>query len=346
MLKGLKLALILALFQFLFCNCQSDDSQPSSTLDSIDGFNTSLLKKAIDNASNLPNFYALLVVKDNNIVVEKYFNGKNQNSLFHLRSITKNFTSAVANVALKQGLFNDIDSSIKTFYPNLVEGGKEEITIRHLLNMSSGLQWNEEEEIVDFLTGNKTNSITDMLTRELTSAPGNVFNYNTILPHILSDIISKQSNRPYIDYVKQELLDPLGITDFDWERASEGAVWGGGGLQIKARDLVKFGKLYLNDGIWKDAQLISKEWVISSKTTQIQTDSPTTGYSNYWWIAQNLNTPLYFGNGFGGQTLMLLPEKNIMIIAFQEHFVGFEQNDLQWNNFLSDVFQPLFNSIE
>ena len=115
------------------------------------GFDKEGLNTALDNADGLSNFYSLLVIRNNKIAVEEYYNGKNANDLFHFRSITKNISSALAGIALEEELIDSVDTSLSKYYPDLITGDKETITIRNMLNMSSGVKWGENDEIIDVL---------------------------------------------------------------------------------------------------------------------------------------------------------------------------------------------------
>ncbi|WP_190809165.1 serine hydrolase [Flagellimonas sp. S3867] len=339
-------------FVTCFFACQQSDSETSPEDSEMptevirDGLNIVSLQTAVKNAAESSNFYGLLVVKDEKVVVEEYFRGKEAGDLFPIRSITKNFTSALTGIAIEQGLINGLDYQIKDMYSELAGTSKEQITIGHLLNMSSGLQWNEEQEIEDLLGLNIQDPIGNLLSRDLESEPGATFNYNTLSPHVVTDIIAKISNGTFRDYAIENLLDPLGITSFEWETDPDGNAWGGVGLELRTHDLIKFGQLFLNNGMWNGQELIPEEWVTLSSTAQIDIPQSATKYSLQWYVADNLDRKVYFGQGFGGQALMLIPEDNMMIIAVQEYLVSFAQNNQQWNNFLEKVFPPIYQSIQ
>ncbi len=342
----------LVLSLFLICvSCDKDDTvEPidsywQTALPQEHGLNPDSIQQVLRKAEDLENIYALLVARDNRLVVEKYFHGKGPNDLLHLRSITKNFTSTLTGIAIQQGIIPSLDTTIWTYYPNLVTDEKKAITLRHLLNMSSGLVWNEDQEINPLLDHEIIDPVSVVLQRNLESGPGSAFNYNTVLPHIVSDIISMEVGQTFEDYAKEQILSPLGIDRYQWLRDNNGSVWGGVGLQLTARDLAKFGQLILNDGRWENQSLINAEWVEMIQDPQIQTNG-SAGYSLQWWISQTFPTKLFFGNGYGGQALMLLPDKNILVVAMQEFFVLPDQNEKQWRNFVEDLFIPIFNAIE
>ncbi len=334
--------------------CTSDDDQLIQPLDEFWvaespenlGFDESALQEVMNEAERLANFKALLIIRGGKLAVEEYWIGSNVNSLHHLRSITKNFTSSMIGIALEQGEIAAVDASLADYYPDL-NTSKAAITIRHLLNMSSGLIWDEDTEVLDLIEGRITEPVSDQLSRELDTIPGTLFNYNSASTHVLADLLSKQSNLPFEHLVEDQLFEPLGIADYQWDRDPNGAVWGGFGLQLTARDLAKLGQLYLNSGHWEGQQVIPGSWVSASSTEQILLPrSSTAGYSNQWWISKSLNTQLFYGQGYGGQGLMILPDEQMVVVVFQEHLVSGEQSIRQWRNFIDNVFLPLLDTVD
>ncbi|MGW9686717.1 serine hydrolase domain-containing protein [Flagellimonas sp. 2504JD1-5] len=344
--------LLYPIFAILLIACQKDDAEtipedsenPTDVIQ--DGLNITLLQKAVKNASESSNFHGLLVIKDKKVVIEEYFRGKGPEDRFPIRSITKNFTSALTGIAIDQGLLPDLDYQIKNTYPELAATSKEQITVGHLLNMSSGLKWNEEQEVVDLIELKIQDPINDLLSRDLDTEPGTIFNYNTVSPHIVTDIIAKKSGVSFKDYAIANLFNPLDISSFSWDTDPSGNVWGGLGLELRTHDLIKFGQLFLNKGMWNGKRIIPEEWVNLSSTAQIDIPQSTTKYSLQWYVADNLDRKVYFGQGFGGQVLMLIPEENMMIVAVQEYLVTFSQNNEQWNNFLNKVFPLIYQAIQ
>lgn len=336
-----------------FFGCSSSDNpvdtpidDPNDGIENPTGFDPDRLNAALANANALDNFYALMVIRNETTVVENYYDGKSAGTPFHLRSITKNITSALTGIAIEENLIPSLDQGIKLYYPELISGDKEAITIRHLLNMSSGLTWDEDAEVVDLLEYVITDPITEVLSRPLDQTPGLRFNYNTVSPHIVSDIVSHVTGTSFRDYAQAKLFGPLAINDLIWDTDADGNVWGGTGIQMTARDLRKFGQLYLDNGNWNGLQIVPADWVAQSQDPQIETFDPTSGYSLQWWTSSALDADVYYGQGYGGQALMLVPEKDLIVIAFQESFVLPNQANAQWTNFLNQVFIPIYQALE
>ncbi len=345
--------LFLSALVFLFLTaCQKDNNraQPPDAYWQVDspgnqGLQTDSVEKIIQVARDLPNFYALIVIRNNRLIVEEYFNGQGPNDLQHLRSITKNFTSALTDIAIQKGIIDSLDERLLQDFPDALSENKINMTIRHLLNMSSGLEWDEDAEVVPLIEHEISNPVTTILSRSLLHEPGTVFNYNSVSPHIVSTIISTRSGISFEQFAEDYLFEPLGMLDYAWTRDPTGKVWGGFGLQITPRDLAKFGQLYLQQGQWDGNPLITMDWIKLSQTTQIETASGNAGYSLQWYISKSFSSPLFFGNGYGGQGLMILPEEKMIVVGMHHYLVTQEQNSQQWGNFINRVFIPLFNAL-
>lgn len=338
------------IFSLTYCGTDDPTIAPDNFWESstaqAENIHVDSLAKAVLQAADLSNFYALLVIRNGKIVSENYYKGKNSQSVFQLRSVTKNFTSAITGIAQEQGFIGDIQGSIQPFFSEKITGDKQSITIAHLLNMSSGFAWDENGEVIDLIEHRILEPTDYLLNRHLSDAPGTLFNYNSLSPHLVADVIVQTTGMSLEAYANQELLTPLGISDFRWNRDPQGKAWAGFGLQLKARDLARFGLLYLNNGIWNGKQLVPEAWVKQSSVAQIDVPGSSSKYSYQWWIASNLDTPTYFGMGYGGQALMLVPEYDLMIIGFQEHLVSLDQHKSQWNAFINQVFTPIYQGVE
>ena len=310
------------------------------------GLSSETVQSVFNKADEADNFYALLVIVDGQLLVESYFEGRNANSLFHLRSITKNVTSALTGIALQEGHIESLNQPISSFYQDLGETVDPSITIDHMLHMTPGFRWNEQEEVVGFLTHSNGDPVHNLLQRSMSDVPGARFNYNTLAPHVLTDLIERSYGNSIMNFGNEFLFGPLDIELLSWEDDGYGRQWGGTGLQLRARDVAKFGLLYLQGGEWEGTSILSPEWVENSLSRTSEVPGLNTGYSRYWWVADSNDPPVVYGQGFGGQTLMLIPELNAMIIAFQEHLVSFEQHDVQWKFFVEEIYRPIYNELK
>jgi len=311
---------------------ESDGITIGSAIDA--GFDIELLSELVKQNENgtYENMHSILIAKDNALVFEEYFVGKpiygfttdwNKNTSHNLHSVTKSFNSALIGIAIDQfGLA--LDDLVKDYFPELDssnwEGGKAQITIEHLLTMSSGLKWDEWTYPYDdsrndqFALQASDNWVHFVLEQPLVFAPGSTFIYNSGLAITLGEIVKRVSGLSIGTFATLHLFRPMGITNVNWSTSSNGIYHTGGGLSLRSRDMLKFGLLFLNKGNWDGEQLISENWIETSTKQQ----GPNSGYGYQWWLAtyqiSNKVFNGYTAAGRGGQFIVVLSQLNMVVV--------------------------------
>jgi CubicO group peptidase (beta-lactamase class C family) len=293
---------------------------------SIEGFDASILNKIDTAVSNgtFPNIHSVLIAKDGNLVFEKYWPGKDEvwavakgiishsrDSLHDIRSISKSIVSACFGILLQQGKIKSVHQKIFDFFPEYAKqdtGLKSLLTIEHLLTMTSGLKWNEDipydnpenSEIRMIKSGHPVDYV---FNQPMEIPPGKVWKYNGGTTQLLAAIIEKTSGQKITEFARKYIFTPLGITRFEW------AIYPGtteyaaaSGLRLRSRDLLKFGLLYLNNGVWNNKQLIPSQWVAESTESHIMRNQAS-AYGYQFWLfnetigKQTANLIACVGNG-------------------------------------------------
>ena len=279
--------------------------------------------------------HAVVTVKDGVIIDEYYEEGYDENSLFQIHSASKSFTSALIGIAIDEGYIGGVDDLVADYLPQLLEQEderKHQLTLRHLLTHTSGLEWYEWGS--GYSNWNEFRSAENwvdyILNRNLVSAPGTVFNYSTGNTHLLSAVLQAATGMTQEEYCRKHLFDPMGISpQAYWQTDPQGIADGGNGVIISARDAAKFGQLFLDGGVWKDKQLVPSDWV--EQSTSIQNPGPgdsTGAYGYQWWIRTHTTgeygsytTPYptasydtYFAFGYGGQMIYVVPELELVAV--------------------------------
>lgn len=312
-----------------------------------DGIRTSTLKKVRMNENIIramedsirsgvyTNIHSILILRHNLLVYENYFPGEDQargigslgyvahhqDSLHDIRSVSKSVTSAAVMIAVGQGKINNLNCRVFDFFPEYARydtGLKSKITIQHLLNMSSGLEWNEGISYSDTLNSERrmnraANVIEFILGRNMAAEPGSTFNYNGGCTELLKAILERVSGMDINRFTQQFLFKPLGINKWIWTKTDDGGYSAASGLRLRSRDMAKFGLIYLNNGIWKKKQIIPPDLAAYSLKSQISTpDSSATyhlGYSNQFWIynevTENAALTWVQCQGNGGQIIII-----------------------------------------
>jgi hypothetical protein len=259
-----------------------------------------------------------------------------QTELHTLQSVTKSVTSILLGIALD--LNNDYSTETKamSFFTdyeiNSRDIRKNDITIKDLLTMRSGLMWDESrypDPTNDCLLMESSNEwINFVLNKPMDTLPGTVFVYNSGASVLLGKIVRIISGKRIDKWAEEKLFEPLGITDYYWKETPNGEMDTEGGLYLKAEDLVKIGSLFLNNGKWNGEQIVSENWVKESTSPIVNDVNPNeeskTGYGYQWWVPKHKNgiSEIFAGNGFGGQYLMMSPEYNLIVV-----FNGWNIND-------------------
>lgn len=272
------------------------------------------------------NKYSIIVSKNNDIVLEEYYNRKTKDSLNNIQSLTKGIISILVGIAIEKNYINSEDENIEQYFleefKSLSDPRKSYITIKHLLNQTSGLAWKGYLEHEDWITS--TTPISYVLNKPLEATPGEKYNYNSGATHLLSAIISKSTGKSTLEFAREHLFIPLEINSVNWKKRNQGYYDGAGfGLEMKPTDLIKIGELLMNQGNYNSNHIISVEWINklfdkeSKKPTQWGVRNSTHGFC--WYKGQINDQQLDYGMGYGGQFIVLLKDEKTVIVATHNH---------------------------
>lgn len=207
------------------------------------------------NAAQKTNSSALILLEDGKTALE-YYDGEEEK--IESMSVTKSVVALAVAQLLTDGKIDSLNTPVATFYPEWRQGKKKDITIRHLMNHTSGLQnvpstRKEIQPSPDFIQLALCASVVDK--------PGTKFSYNNKAVNLLSGIIKKAAGKPMDEYLRNGLFKQMGITDFSWRTDDVGNLRAMAGFQVLPSDLAKIGQLVLNKGSWKGVRLIDKKWI-------------------------------------------------------------------------------------
>ncbi len=269
---------------------------------------------------------AFLVIRDDALLYEGYFNGYDRKSTQTSFSVAKSFASALVGIAIEEGYIGSVDDPITEYIPELQGQGMEEITIRHLLTMSSGLKYSGEGGGGgpfgdDAKTYYDPNLRELALTVEPEVEPGRRWEYNNYHPLLLGMILERTTGRPVATYLSQKIWRPLGMeADGSWSLDSEedGFEKMESGINARAIDFAKFGRLYLNQGEWNGQQVVPASWVEESTRLDTSTD-PADFYQYFWWVdVVRPERGRFLARGNYGQFIYVVPDKDLVIVRFGE----------------------------
>ena len=297
----------------------------ATTLDSVGGMEvTEPLDKFLEDTDTS----AFLVIRDDTLLYEGYFNGYDRTSTQTSFSVAKSFVSALVGIAIQEGHIGSVDDPIIEYIPELKGPGMEEITIRHLLTMSSGLKYSGEGggggPLGDDAKTYYDPNLRDLaLTVEPEVEPGRRWEYNNYHPLLLGMILERATDRPVATYLSQKIWRPLGMeADGSWSLDSEASAFEKmeSGINARAIDFAKFGRLYLNRGEWNGEQVVPASWV--EQSTRVDTTSdPADFYQYFWWVdVVEPERGRFLARGNLGQFVYVAPDKDLVIVRFGESF--------------------------
>jgi CubicO group peptidase (beta-lactamase class C family) len=310
------------------------------------GLDPMLVAELYLDAAELETLYGLLVVKNGYLIAEGYFNKGSVEQLSKRASVTKSYISALVGIALDQGHLKSVDQKMIDFFPELEEKitdpRKKQITIRDMLQMRAGYPWEETDpDLWEAVWSGEYLSLIEKFP--LTSDPGTQFQYSNLTSHWLGIIVARACGKDLKSFGKEYLFSSLNVEVGDWNRDVDGYYIGGGDIQFTARDMARFGLLYLNGGEYEGNRIISANWVresLRSYSNDINTTGIKSGrlgrylshirYGYQWWSASIGEHHIDFAWGHGGQLIILLDELNIVIVVTADPFYGKELHWQSW----------------
>jgi CubicO group peptidase (beta-lactamase class C family) len=297
----------------------------STSTPADEGLNTQQLSGIFDSIRNgvFPGVDSMLVIRNQRLVAEGYFNGFDRDTLHDLRSTGKSFTSALAGIAIDQGLI-DLDERVSQLIPNYegyanMDDRKRAITVHHLLNMSSSLDCNDwdpgspgnEERMYD-----RSDWVKFILDLRMVQEPGAVTSYCTGGVVVLGAAIAQRAAMGLDRYADTWLFGPLGVSSVEWRRSPDGSATGGGGLKLRPRDAAKFGALFANEGVWNGRRIVPESWVQTTRSSPVALRN--NGYGFLWWKTtfQLRGQPLeaVFTSGNGGNFIFYIPTQELVVV--------------------------------
>lgn len=309
------------------------------------GFEESYIEDMIEavRVQEYPNIHSILIVKDKNLVFERYFPGDDQdwgynlgrvnhteNTLHDVRSISKSVVAACVGIAIDKGFVESVDQNIFDFFPeysNFNVGLRSELTVKDLLTMTPGMQWDETTiPYTDPANGeiqmtNSEDPVGFVLSVPIESQPGEVFVYNGGATQLLAAIVANASGMEVDKFAEEFLFTPLGIEDFVWHHYSKSGIpAAASGLRLKSRDLMKFGLLYHNKGVWEGERILSEPWIEESFEKHIDKPNQTNGFFGYHFHihpsfisnGKTINHVAAVGNG--DQRIYFNEEDDLMVV--------------------------------
>ncbi len=260
---------------------------------------------------------SFLVIKNDSILFEKYYDGHKQTDISNSFSVAKSIVTSMMGKAIMEGKIKSLDQPVSDFFEEYKNGLASELTVGDLASMSSGMKWNEKYYSVINITSESyfTDDLRSViLGQEIENKPGKGFRYSSGDTQLLAMIIEKATGTSLSNYLSQKFWDPMGAENLAlWQIDSEesGMEKAYCCIAATARDFARFGKLYIDKGKWGDTEILDSSFVELS-LNPVFDDSPFYGYG--WWLYEYEGKKVFTMNGHRGQFVISFPDENIIIV--------------------------------
>jgi hypothetical protein len=262
----------------------------------------------------------LLVIKNGNIVFEKYFLGNSEKSHWMSMSVVKSMTATLVGAAIKDGYIRSIDDQITDYLPRFRGSAYDGVTVRNLLQMASGVAWNEtytdpksdRRRMLDAQINQKPGEILDLMASlDRAAEPGTRWNYSTGETHVVGALVRAATGMPVAEYLSKKIWAPFGMeSDASWWLESpDGLEVGGSGLSASLRDYGRFGLFLLNDGVIDGESILPDGWVPEASTPKNINGEEV----EYGYMLWPLGGGTYAAIGIFGQFVYVNPNKKLVV---------------------------------
>lgn len=276
------------------------------------GIRSEYLRELVRELADSPDtdMHHLMILRHGNVICETDF-APYRKGIWHItHSMCKSITGMAIGFLIEEGKL-DLSENIYKIFPEKGSTWAKmfhpEVTVENLLTMTSGVTFNES----GIISGNDW--LESYLNASVAEKPGTKFQYNSLNSYVLSAIVTQRTGMPMDEYLKPRLFEPLGITDYIWEKCPKGITKGGWGLFLCAEDMAKLGQLYLDKGKWNGEQIIPESWVETSITQKVESIEGTYGYGYQLWMEERSGSFEY--NGMLGQNVLIYPDIDMVIVT-------------------------------
>jgi CubicO group peptidase (beta-lactamase class C family) len=316
------------------------NSLPVSTPEAEGVSSAGILKflDAVDQGKN--ELHSFIILRHGKIISKGWWNPFGRELKHVMFSVSKSFTSTGVGLAIAENKLKLTDKVVTFFpqsLPDTLSSYMKAMTVQDLLKMSTGMNTDPL-----FTARSATDWPKAFMSSPVENKPGTVFKYNNMATFMLSAIVQKATGQKLLDFLKPRLFDPLGIKNFTWDETPEGYTFGANGLKIQSEDMAKFGQILLQKGKWNGKQIVPESWVAEATSAQIASDDPNNktpanlndwaqGYGYQFWRGRNTT---FRADGLGGQFIIVMPEKDAVVVLTAAATNTQEEMNLVWDHLL------------
>jgi CubicO group peptidase (beta-lactamase class C family) len=277
---------------------------------------TETLQDIYRDAAQLPLLTSLIVAHNGRIQREAYFHGLQAGRAVNIKSASKSILSALVGIAIAEGEFGEqsrISDLLPDYFRDIRDPTRRALTVRNLLTMKAGLQGTSFDNYSEWV--NSRNWVRYALQQPFECAPDDCMVYSTGNSHMLSVILTRQTGMSTRTYAQRKLFTPLGMQLRGWARDPQGFDFGGNEMFFTPRDMLKFGELYRQRGVYNGKRILAEAWI--ERAWGEYATSPWNGhrYGYHWWSREYDGLKVHFAWGYGGQFIFVIPARQLVVVA-------------------------------
>lgn len=278
-------------------------------------FPESARQQALNMAADFPRLHSIMAAHDGDVIIAEAFRGPGLDTPANIKSLSKTVLSAVVGGAVDRGEVR-LDQAITDLMPNRIPDnatpGIERITLANLVSMQAGLERTSGRNYGRWVVSNDW--VAYALSRPFVDEPGGRMLYSTGSTHLASVALTETTGRSTLALAREYLGEPLGIRIDPWLRDPQGAYFGGNDMVMSPRDLLTFGEMYRQGGRHNGVQVLSEDWVATSWEPNDRSPWTDDAYGYGWFITELAGETVYYGRGFGGQVLYVVPSVALTVV--------------------------------
>ena len=268
---------------------------------------------------SIPQVSGFILFQHGEIIDEQYWRNHGRGQTRNIKSASKNILSTLVGIAIEQGHISSIDDPISNYLSDSMNGvepeAKQNITIKHLLTMSSGLESTSFGNYGRWVVSR--NWVQFVLNGNLVNEPGSQMHYSTGDTHLLSAVLTSATGMSTRRYAEEVLFGPLNVRVGGWDRDPQGIYFGGNNLALSPGALLAYGRLYLDGGVYNGEQVVPRSWVEESFRTEFENTSFNPrghSYGYLWWNNTFGGQEAWFAWGYGGQYVFVMPALDAVVV--------------------------------
>ena len=292
----------------------TDDLLPTSSPQAA-GFDPDALDQALVSYESLNYPWSVLILRNDTLVLERYYHGSDATTSNNVHSASKSILGLLVGIAVDQGDIDGIDQPVADILPELfanLSAKKKTITVGHLLTMTSGIRWTEDDS--EYEIENQSDWLAAYLQAPLDHTPGEAFEYSTGSSHLLGAALAEATENSLCAFAHDKLLGPLSAEAEHWGMDPQGHYSGGYSVYLTPRELARFGTLVAAGGVWEDEQIVPTDWVESAQERHTDTGG-VWGYGYGFWLWEPTDIQTVIAWGYGGQLVHLVPEHDLIVVT-------------------------------